>query len=146
MAKRNVVVCDLPKIPGSVSTSPCDKLATSTCAICGRDVCVDHIAFALEARLTTMAPPKLPGQKPPEPILPCVEYMLASKICQECHVFANDVKTRGGQRFGGGPHIPSIDMNPHLATLLESAITEFGAARATVTLTDDAKKENPNGR
>lgn len=145
MAKQHVVVCDLPRgIPAAdMSGKPCDRLASGTCAVCGRDVCPDHIAFKLEARLVTTAPSKVAGQNPPDPILPCVDFVLASPICMECHKLIHEVKTRGGSNFGKTP-IPKVDMNPHLAALLEAAFAELGAARATMTLTEDPPKGDRN--
>jgi hypothetical protein len=115
----------------------CDRLASSSCSICHRDVCPEHISFRLAATISNIAPPENPQHQPPKPVLPCIDKTLYRDMCMECHQLLTALKERGGASAFGGPiTYPKIDLETPLFALLDAVGVEIGAARATLNLTD----------
>jgi hypothetical protein len=146
MATRTATVCDMPQGMVSWAGPPnpvrrmCDRLASSACVICHRDVCAEHIAFRLAATIANLAPPENPQHQPPKPVLPCMDKTLYRDMCMECHQLLTALKERGGQSAFGGTVYPRIDLETALFALLDAVGVEIGAARAAINLTDPETK------
>jgi hypothetical protein len=134
--QQQVAICDMQSTDVGWTPTPrgarCDRIAVRQCSICGEHVCKEHVKFKLVATVSNLAPPKNLNQSPPtEWVLPNVSWSEELAICNECHWFMVQSKTRNGQ-----PPPPMIEPSELLRTALAAFTDEVRAARATYNLTD----------